>query len=62
MTERTGVRSALRQFLSSEAFGGLVLMAAAALAMIVANSHYSKTITIFCMKFHSDSCRSQIVR
>lgn len=38
MTERTGVRSALRQFLRSEASGGIVLMIAAALAMIVANT------------------------
>jgi NhaA family Na+:H+ antiporter len=36
--QRTGVRSALRDFLSSEAAGGLLLMAAAALALIVANS------------------------
>jgi NhaA family Na+:H+ antiporter len=35
---RTGVQSALRGFLSSEASGGLLLMAAAALALIVANS------------------------
>ncbi|WP_298023757.1 Na+/H+ antiporter NhaA [uncultured Parasphingopyxis sp.] len=38
MTKRTGVRSALRQFLNSEASGGIVLMVAAALAMIVANT------------------------
>ncbi len=36
--QRTGARSALRGFLSSEATGGLLLMAAAALALIVANS------------------------
>ncbi|MDP8914219.1 MAG: Na+/H+ antiporter NhaA [Pseudomonadota bacterium] len=36
--QRTGARSALRDFLSSEATGGLLLMAAAALALIVANS------------------------
>jgi Na+:H+ antiporter, NhaA family len=36
--QRTGARSALRDFLSSEAIGGLLLMAAAALALIVANS------------------------
>jgi len=36
--QRTGGRSALRDFLSSEATGGLLLMAAAALALIVANS------------------------
>ena len=38
MAERLGVRSALRGFLKSEAAGGIVLMAAAILAMIVANS------------------------
>jgi len=38
MTERTGVRSALRDFLRSEASGGIVLMVAALLAMIVANT------------------------
>jgi NhaA family Na+:H+ antiporter len=37
MAERTGVRSALRAFLRSEASGGIVLMVAAVLAMIVAN-------------------------
>jgi NhaA family Na+:H+ antiporter len=37
-TKRTGGRSALRHFLASEAAGGLLLMAAAALALIVANS------------------------
>ncbi len=36
--KRTEARSALRQFLASEAAGGIVLMAAAALAMFVANS------------------------
>lgn len=36
--KRTEARSALREFLASEAAGGIVLMAAAALAMIVANS------------------------
>tara|TARA_R110001606_G_scaffold12369_2_gene54034 strand:- start:5647 stop:6939 length:1293 start_codon:yes stop_codon:yes gene_type:complete len=35
---RTGRNSALRDFLKSEAAGGILLMAAAALAMIVANS------------------------
>jgi NhaA family Na+:H+ antiporter len=35
---RTGGRSALRHFLDSEAAGGLLLMAAAALALILANS------------------------
>ncbi len=40
MPQRTGVRSALRAFLRSEASGGIVLMIAAALAMIVANSGY----------------------
>jgi len=35
---RTGARSALRDFLQNEATGGILLMAAAALAMIVANS------------------------
>lgn len=38
MSERTGVRSALRKFLEAEASGGIVLMVAAVLAMIVANS------------------------
>ncbi len=38
MAERMGVRSALRSFLKSEAAGGIVLMIAAVLAMIVANS------------------------
>ncbi|MEO1167255.1 MAG: Na+/H+ antiporter NhaA [Pseudomonadota bacterium] len=38
MAERLGVRSALRGFLNSEAAGGIVLMVAAVLAMIVANS------------------------
>jgi NhaA family Na+:H+ antiporter len=37
MTQRTGPISALRDFLQSEAAGGIVLMAAAALALIVAN-------------------------
>jgi NhaA family Na+:H+ antiporter len=36
--KRRGGRSALRHFLDSEAAGGLLLMAAAALALIVANS------------------------
>lgn len=36
--ERTGVDSALRNFIKSEAAGGILLMVAAALAMIVANS------------------------
>ena len=36
--ERTGTNSALRDFLKSEAAGGILLMVAAALAMIVANS------------------------
>ena len=35
---RAGARSALRHFLDSEAAGGILLMAAAALAMIVANT------------------------
>ena len=38
MANRSGAPSALRQFLASEAAGGMLLMAAAALAMIVANS------------------------
>ena len=38
MTQRTGTQSALRQFLASEAAGGMLLMGAAALAMLVANS------------------------
>ncbi|MBC7987088.1 MAG: Na+/H+ antiporter NhaA [Sphingomonadaceae bacterium] len=38
MTQRTGARSALRDFLRTEAAGGIVLMIAAALAMAVANS------------------------
>jgi NhaA family Na+:H+ antiporter len=37
MTRRTGPVSALRDFLHSEAAGGIILMAAAALALIVAN-------------------------
>ncbi len=37
---RTGVRSALRDFLRDEATGGIVLMAAAAAAMFVANSPF----------------------
>jgi NhaA family Na+:H+ antiporter len=36
--ERRGRRSALRHFLDSEAAGGLLLMAAAALALLIANS------------------------
>jgi NhaA family Na+:H+ antiporter len=36
--QRTGGRSALREFLRSEAAGGILLMGAAALALIVANS------------------------
>jgi NhaA family Na+:H+ antiporter len=36
--KRTGAPSALRDFLASEAVGGILLMAAAALAMIVANT------------------------
>jgi Na+:H+ antiporter, NhaA family len=36
-------RSALREFLQTEAAGGLILMAAAALAMIVANSPLAET-------------------
>ena len=35
---RRNYASALREFLASEALGGIVLMAAAALAMVVANS------------------------
>ena len=35
---RSGARSALRHFLNSEAVGGILLMAAAALALVVANS------------------------
>lgn len=35
---RTGTQSALRDFLSSEAAGGIVLLIAAALALIIANS------------------------
>lgn len=37
-SERTGTNSALREFLKSEAAGGILLMGAAMLAMIVANS------------------------
>jgi len=37
----TGGRSALREFLASEAAGGILLMGAAALAMLVANSAWS---------------------
>lgn len=40
---RTGTNSALRDFLRSEAAGGLLLMGAAALAMIVANSPLAQT-------------------
>lgn len=39
--KRTEAPSALREFLASEAAGGILLMAAAALAMIVANSAFS---------------------
>jgi Na+:H+ antiporter, NhaA family len=39
--KHAGRRSALREFLASEAAGGIVLMAAAALAMLAANSSYS---------------------
>ena len=38
MSEPSGVRSALRGFLKSEASGGIVLMGAALLALVVANS------------------------
>ncbi len=38
MAQRIGAPSALRQFLASEAAGGMLLMGAAALAMLVANS------------------------
>lgn len=41
MTDRPATPSALRAFLSSEAAGGIILMVAAALAMIVANSPLS---------------------
>ena len=37
------VPSALRNFLRSEAFGGVALIVAAALAMIVANSPWAET-------------------
>jgi NhaA family Na+:H+ antiporter len=37
-TRRRGARSALREFLGSEAAGGIILMATAALALVVANS------------------------
>ncbi|WP_380879535.1 Na(+)/H(+) antiporter NhaA [Sphingomonas sp. DBB INV C78] len=40
-TARRGVNSALRDFLHSEASGGILLMVAAALAMIVANSPWA---------------------
>jgi NhaA family Na+:H+ antiporter len=36
--KRSGARSALREFLRSEAAGGLLLMVAAALALVIANS------------------------
>ncbi|WP_380872988.1 Na(+)/H(+) antiporter NhaA [Sphingomonas sp. DBB INV C78] len=39
---RRGVHSALRDFLQSEASGGILLMVAAALAMIVANSPWAE--------------------
>ena len=38
---RLGARSALRDFLGSEAAGGILLMAAAALALIVANGPFA---------------------
>jgi NhaA family Na+:H+ antiporter len=41
--KRSGHRSALRHFLASEAAGGLLLMAAAALALIVANGPFGET-------------------
>ncbi|HTU12459.1 MAG TPA: Na+/H+ antiporter NhaA [Allosphingosinicella sp.] len=41
--ERRGGRSALRHFLDSEAAGGLLLMAAAALALVVANGPLGDT-------------------
>jgi len=41
--KRAGRRSALRHFLDSEAAGGLLLMAAAALALIVANGPLGET-------------------
>jgi len=37
-SKRTGVRSALRDFLANEAAGGILLMVAAAVAMVVANT------------------------
>ena len=40
--ERTGGRSALREFLDSEAAGGVLLMAAAALALIAANGPFAE--------------------
>lgn len=40
--ERSGGRSALREFLDSEAAGGLLLMAAAALALIAANGPFAE--------------------
>src|SRR6202008_2283090 len=41
MAQRRGARSALRDFLRSEAAGGIVLMVAAALAMLAANSPFA---------------------
>ena len=43
MTRTTTSRSALRDFLESESAGGMLLIAAAALAMILANSPLGET-------------------
>ncbi|SEH69078.1 Na+:H+ antiporter, NhaA family [Rhizobium tibeticum] len=42
-TVQSHIRSTLRQFLDSEASGGLILMAVAALAIVVANSPVAET-------------------
>jgi Na+:H+ antiporter, NhaA family len=42
MQRRQEIRSALREFLQSEASGGILLMAAAALALILANSRWAE--------------------
>src|ERR1044072_9380818 len=46
MTGETSSRSALRAFLDSEAIGGILLILAAVLAMIVANSPFGDTYRV----------------
>lgn len=48
MQTSTKTGSILREFLESESAGGIVLMAAAALALVVANRHSRKSIMTFC--------------